>query len=575
MESSEPVASPPEAPTPAPRTWGWLSNQNPFYLFSAACVMHSTGWSIGDANGLPAWLTPALIAGYIALLAIAGGVIVRLWKVWDDARTIFVTLLILFLELALSLDQFAIRSPGFGVIAILAGWLFAAVISESLLLGLGMRLPTLYRSSFHLQLALLFGYPLLLIPGTQLSIDRLTTALLLGFAVVIAVPLLMLWPAVRRGPQSLMPNGTPWTWPCYPWTLPTVLSCVLVARAYSLCLTFDPVSELNAQQAYEQFASIFGGYFAVPTLFAAGCLILESGIVSGRRRWQFIGLLAPVVALLASLSWDARNAAADAVLAQLTSAIGSPVWLTLLLGVAFYAVASFRGVRGAPRCLAVALGTLTVVSPAAIAWNDLTPPPAWIWMLAAALSLGRGIRQNHSLHALESCLYATLAVGRAGLLSEHFWDPQRTAGVLFVLICLITLIFNDALANELREFCVGIISLAGLYVAAPAVFPQATWWSAPGCLAALAVLAGWFWGLRATDGAKGVCGFVAALCYMTTFLQGSYAIDDAFHWAGLPAFATGLGLLHVGIVISAWKGLAQRRTVNPSPPPLTTDVAPA
>jgi hypothetical protein len=101
MESSEPVASPPEAPTPAPRTWGWLSNQNPFYLFSAACVMHSTGWSIGDANGLPAWLTPALIAGYIALLAIASGVIVRLWKVWDDARTIFVTLLILFLELAL------------------------------------------------------------------------------------------------------------------------------------------------------------------------------------------------------------------------------------------------------------------------------------------------------------------------------------------------------------------------------------------------------------------------------------------------------------------------------------------
>jgi len=100
-------AEPPEnAPAELEHNSSWLSRrlstENPFYLLSAAFVIHSTGLSID--GGLPLRVLLSLIGGYLLLLVIVGLGIVRFWKVWDDARSIFLILILLMLELSICFD---------------------------------------------------------------------------------------------------------------------------------------------------------------------------------------------------------------------------------------------------------------------------------------------------------------------------------------------------------------------------------------------------------------------------------------------------------------------------------------
>ena len=52
---------------------------------------------------------------------------------------------------------------------------------------------------------------------------------------------LTLLPAIRRGPDYVSNNGSPWRWPWYPWILFGVLGFGVCARAYYLCYTFHGV----------------------------------------------------------------------------------------------------------------------------------------------------------------------------------------------------------------------------------------------------------------------------------------------------------------------------------------------
>ena len=73
-----------------------LYSQNPFYVLSVCFMLHGTGLWFRDARGeFSPWPLMGLICGYVLLVAAAGFVIVRLWKVWNDARSIFLILLLI------------------------------------------------------------------------------------------------------------------------------------------------------------------------------------------------------------------------------------------------------------------------------------------------------------------------------------------------------------------------------------------------------------------------------------------------------------------------------------------------
>ncbi|MFO1095470.1 MAG: hypothetical protein U0992_19530 [Planctomycetaceae bacterium] len=276
-----------------PRLRRRVSCPNPFYLLSAACFIHATGIPL-QAEGHP--LSPegllGLIAGYAAILAAIAFVIVRLWKVWDDARSIFMILLLLFLELALCADSTLQADPGRGARLLVVGLGVAAAISEFVLRGLRLKLPASYRLPYYAQLAVLFLYPLWLLPTLKASDVVGTTWRIFAFPFVVGLSILLLWPAVRRGPRAVENNGSPWQWGWYPWTLFVFLGFCLCLRSYTLCLSFDAATALKFAAAY-RLENIFGLYFLAPVLLAAAVLVLEAGVQSGRREVQWWGLAIP------------------------------------------------------------------------------------------------------------------------------------------------------------------------------------------------------------------------------------------------------------------------------------------
>ena len=298
----------PQVKRPAP--WAFVAariprlicSQNPFYLISVCCVLHAAAqWFTGEQGpAFSPWPLLGLITGYIALLALTGYVIVRYGKVWDDARSILLLILLLFVELSMLFDETLVRDPATGKWLLLAGLGFAMGLSELLLHGLKIRLPWLFKIPYHLMLGLLFVYPLWLVsPGIRLPMETVLWRIVL-FHVVAGLVFLTLIPAIRQSPTYTQPSGTPWRWPWYPWSLFVFLGICIAFRAYAISLSFDPVlnESLSAAMTFE---STFGVYLLVPLILAAAVLLLETGVVSNRKNAIGIALGTPLACLYLSV----------------------------------------------------------------------------------------------------------------------------------------------------------------------------------------------------------------------------------------------------------------------------------
>ena len=82
-----------------------------------------------------------MLAGYTLVLATIGVWIVRWGKVWEDARSILLLLLILFLAVSISADGLFVKAEAASAATslLLCGFLFSAVVSEGVLWGAGVR----------------------------------------------------------------------------------------------------------------------------------------------------------------------------------------------------------------------------------------------------------------------------------------------------------------------------------------------------------------------------------------------------------------------------------------------------
>ena len=82
-----------------------LYNHNPFYVVSTVLVLYGLYVSfLGDAQ---AFQTRAMIGGlmgFTLLLALMAWLIVRLGNVWDDARTILLLVVLLFVAISVACD---------------------------------------------------------------------------------------------------------------------------------------------------------------------------------------------------------------------------------------------------------------------------------------------------------------------------------------------------------------------------------------------------------------------------------------------------------------------------------------
>lgn len=443
----------------------FLYNHNPFYLLSVSCMLHGTAhWlRVEGAIAASPWLLMGLIGGYIAALAFVGWLIVRLGKVWDDARSVLLMIPLLFVELSLAFDETLLRDAATGRLLLLVGLFGAIAVSEAVLIGLRIRLPWRYRVPYHATLALLFLYPISLASLEVIRDPAVYSWRIFLFSTIAAMIALMLLPAVRRGARHVADNGTPWRWPLYPWSLFVMLLICVGFRAYALCLSFDPVLSLGLAAA-DQLENAFGAYYLIPLVLACGVLLLEGGFVGGNPITQRCAMLVPVLALAMALPAEIASAPYFEFLHRFVQTVGSPLWLTILAGALFYAWAWRRGAVGAEVGWLAAMMLASVVGPQTMTLRDLHFVQIWPWCVIAVVEFIMALRRGTSWRACLAAFGILLTAHTQWFAHEFARDSRVVCWGADGLLCLASLLLiGRRFSDPLARFCerLGVAGLMG------------------------------------------------------------------------------------------------------------------
>jgi hypothetical protein len=454
---------PAQPPAPAGRgVLCWVCTKNPFYVLSAGLFLIGLYLSFGAQTGdVETWALMSGLAGYTLLLAATACLLVRFGNVWDDVRTVLLLVVLMFLATSVTFDEVLVLNPARGLICYGAGLLFAAAVTEGILRGTRLRLPAWFRLPYYLTLVLFFAYP----PALTLLLDEprseALTWGLFGFSPAAALVFLTLLPAVRRGPEYVRDNGSPWPWPLYPWALFGLLGFAVPARSFLLCWSMHLLSGTDRDHL------IFGLYFLVPFGLAVAVLLLEAGLVSRRRGAVALALALPAgLAVLASLG-HRPDAIYQGFLHTFMARLGgSPLWVTLLAAMAFYAYAGLRRVPLAVEALTAAVTALAVVGPRTLDLDTLVAPRPAPLLAAAALQLGLGVWRRDSWH----CLLGATVLAPVAVWALT-WPPELEAlrvpaafHLALVGALIVGAAFDDALGELLRILGMVAVLLACLTV---------------------------------------------------------------------------------------------------------------
>ena len=522
-----------------PRIAKFLYNHNPFYLISACLFVYGLQavFRPGEVDLLfdrfevayiDPWFLMLGLCSVTLLMGVTAYLIVRFGKVWDDARSLVLVLLLMFLAISVSFDEIvtlaswddnsvrdAVGLLGFGLC-------FAVVLSESLLRGLSIRLPWSYRAPLYAFLGLFFTFPLWVSPEVaDVTIDQARWRVA-AFPMIAGLITLTLLPAVRAGKIALRNNGTPWNWPWIPWTVFVFIAGAVCFRSYSLAISFD----LGKAKAHFWDTS-FGLYFLIPFLIPVLFVLLEISLVERLKKLQKGTLLAAPLLLLISYPWLGpwtTHYTYSRFAYEFVETAGSPVFIALMGLLVFYGYAWVRGLRRAEAGLVAMLLLAVFIGPDSFGVRtfrpSLTDAQAWPLALLGALQLCLCVVRRNSRQALVGALSLSLA---AGLLIAETKLSGFKASVTFHLVLasllIISAVFRDDFAKRLRYF--------------------AAWGIGTACI--LAMLAGPRFGLPSTS----VGGYVGGM----TVLAFAYGLQLRF-W---PLIAIGIlnctgGVLAIGIL---------------------------
>jgi hypothetical protein len=545
-----------------------LWTHNPFYLISLALVLHSTRlWHHDSIDGFNPWPLMSIMGGYLLLMSVTGFLLVKLGRVWDDARSIFLVIMLLFLELSLIFDEVLLHDSRTGMTLMLSGWLAAATISECLLLGLRIRLPWTFRGPYHLLLALMFLYPAVVILDSRAGEPLVWR--IFWFTSSVGIALLCLVPAVHQGRTRLMQNGTPWAWPWYPWTMFGFLTICLGLRAWALTLSFDPVTSQGLADAM-QMQGTFGGDFLIPMVLAIGVLLLEAGFVERRRILAHAGLIAPALCLILALPYGDASAPYLEFRNQFAERFGSPLWVTWNACWAFY---TFAFLRGSKLAIAGMLGSAVAIMVFG-RFGSVHPQsygiPALPLLVSTALILAYGWRRFDSRIFVPGLIGAYLA-GRDLMPTSS--NPLVNEAIAWNLACagilLSGLLFQDRAAKYWQRLGMLLIALnCGLAAFLPIVIQVNLPVVAPlaYCLVASSLIAAYAWvtSLRECRYALLACG---AFTIARLMIDATEMLKKSFHWDGALYFVVGMGTFAVAVSISTLKS-----TKAPQPHDIHADV---
>ncbi len=529
-----------------------LVNKNPFYVISAACVIHgSSYWFRSNADAEP-WSLMALVGGFIFLLTIIGFCVVKFGRLWDDARSIFVMLFLLFVELALSFDDAFVTDWKDGCLLLICGWLFVVLVFEFLFHSLRIRFRALFRVPFHTMLALLFLYPLSMVWAIQLSHQRMIQWQLLGFNVAVAVSVFLLLPAIRRGKRYADSNGTPWIWPLFPWLPIGILIVALTVRGFAMCASLDPAI-LQSVTLARELQSVFDYYFLCPIILAVAFVLFEFGRVECSGRLTSFALTIPVLVVFLAVPTTRPSSLQYAFLQDLSTTICTPLFFSLCASACFYLLAAIRSVRAAEWYLSAAVLGFVYVSPDTASWSSHAAPQIWPLVVVSVAHTILGLLRRGLLQSVfgitlvvASCHnFGVAQIGRPFMVAAEV--HAALAVMLFVGLYRTNRLVLSLVAVILTSVVAGVLFSTHGDVAQ--ISPAMRFGYATAMLAATVTLFFvtrlWVYASAATV----LLSCLAAATARNVWLQ----IRHIHGWQGLVFYAAGVVWLLIAIAVSVWK----------------------
>lgn len=455
-----------------PRLLSLLYNHNPFYLISTCLFVYGlkllfrTGeaavlFERGSVGYMEPWGLMTAFAAVTLLMAATAILIVRLGKVWEDARSLILIVLLMLLAVSVSFDEIITllsdrdHSRRHLLMMFGAGVCFAVGLCEALIRGLRIRLIVEYRLPLHGFLALFFLWPALLLPELTGFTKETVRWLIAAFPLAAGLLTLTLIPAVRRDSAAVSSNGTPWSWPLFPWTPFVFLAVAVCFRAYSLTMSFDP---LMATAHY--WDTMFGVYLLVPFLAAVLVILLEISVAENKPALQrFVILTAPLLLLPACpwlVPWHRLSAYSTFTQAVIDRG-ASPVYLTLISLAAFYGYAWSRRVRSAE------VGFYAMALLCCVLDSDAfgTPPGRlpllhltwWPLSLLSSLQLVLGFRRGSSGRFFTGLMLGLLSAGIVSAMRPELrpWLPIVSLHGVFLCALLTGSLFRDRFAELVRR----------------------------------------------------------------------------------------------------------------------------
>jgi hypothetical protein len=426
-----------------------------------------------------------------------------------------------------------------------------------MLRGIRLKLPGLFRAPYYLILALFFLYPVAIVPLLDQPRSEALCWAIFGFSPVAGLIFLTLLPAIRRGRDYVLENGSPWGWAWYPWTLFGVLAFAVAARSALLCWSMHhvPIAETEPY--------LFGGYFLVPFGLAIAILLLEIGLVEGWKPVILTALVVPAAMLVLTVVGHRSEPTYQWFLSRFIERLGgTPLYLSLLASVGFYAYAVLRRAPAAFDALAAALLALAFVAPQTLDMSGIVRPRAMPILAVAFLELTAGLRRRDGWRCLvgAGCFVASTVVALPGAgLAEH----QSTIAfhLVFFAVLALGMAFDDTFGQVFRTtgaVMALLASLAAMTGQTGRVGPIPIWTIELYPLAMCVLIAGY--GLVLQDrSAAGSAGLILFVWLGVLFCRG---------YCSLRQIATGIDYIAIGMVLFAMAVLTSMAKGGILPPTL-------
>ena len=444
-----------------------LYSSNPFYLVSAALVLGAVSSGLNASGVGTATLIPlAIMLGYTVLVAATLIGLVRWGKVWDDARSLMMIVMILLLVLSAASDSELLDSLPSGLGRALAGFGFSLIVLETVRRQLAIRLTKRFLIPSVLMLAYLFLYPVWIARLTAgLSSVRehyRITEAIARFALSGSFVLLTFLPAVLRDTDE--ETGVPWKKSFFPGCIIWCFAAAVMVRTYLMMLSFVPGRGVGG---YTELESSFRFSMIAPVMAVALILLTEYLLRRGTESERKLLVWSPAVLVFPAV-W---------LLAAEPEALGRDLWAAALAaGVLIWQ--RYRGIRHGEVWLAAAC----VIS--AAVWRKQAMHPSMALLAAGTFfMLLHALLNRRSFHAW--CMAGIYLPFAAALFMDMLARRVHPYGPVLIFWCLLltgfqviaTIFFTPAkdpyevrsgvenAAQNLREF----IPVLALVTALPGV----------------------------------------------------------------------------------------------------------